>query len=556
MKKALLIFILGASISVIAQKNQTLKLDYPDSVQIVLENTKNVDAITVGAAFAGVWNNIGYDLQAVIKQQAKKIRKKGYRLRPEITNYYGAIADAINLEGADPSKLQTFFKVTDQVIELESRDKANEFFVAAREFFEHHSLHWNKSYQLLSKDDDFEFDYITVQTFDPYAVPESTMDTISAWLPDPLPEPTYDPYDTTYVEPPSAPSFVPYITPPPEITGPVLRFKRLSMVFSTNYDSAILSETKGVYSLRDRIFVGEGGRFDWTSVGLPEDSVYFNFTSQYFFKVTKPEFKIEQGEMTYVGRTPGAVAGVLEFKSVPHRSQADALWPKFTSFENNISTSGLANPDLTFTGGFSLSGRKVSSASLNLGMSTLELNGETGKRFIVKSHSFDLQDSLISAKQSSLMIFHDNDTLSRPAVDFRYDISRNSVLLTKTKSSLKDAPYSSTYFDVDFSSDVMRWDLEADSLDFYTAGSVSQSPMVIESVDHYNLDDFLLLTGVGFSFHPLRLLAAYVQRYGVSTFNVGDVVQAYKKDYNEVRRAMDFLAQKGMIMYDPLTGST
>lgn len=547
MKKFLTISIALSSFLANAQNKPSVALSFPDSVRIVLENTKNMDATTVGAAFAGVWNNIGYDLQAIIKQQSKKIYKKGYRLRPEITNYFGAIADAINLEAADPEKLNGFLKVTGQVIDLDSRDKANAFFLAAREFFEHHALHFDKSFRLLSRDDDFSFDYIKEVVYDPMAIPEpAPIDTITAWQ-------TEQPPDTTATNPFSPASFP--TTPPPDLTGPVIRFRRLSLIFSTPYDSAVLSEAKGTYSMRDRIFVGENGRFDWTSAGLSKDSAYFDFTAPYFFKVTKPEFKGEQGTMVYQGRTPGKVMGVFEFKSASHKNKKTALWPRFTSFDNNIVTKGLANPKLTFTGGFSMLGRKVSSASMNAGLSTLELAGEVGKRFIIKSKSFDLQDSSITSKGAMVWIYHDNDSITHPALDFQFNIPKEKVTLSKSKSVQKDAPFASSFFDVDFSSDLVRWDLKSDSLNFYTSGSVSQSPMVIESVDHFDFDDFHLLDGIGFTFHPLLLAASYAQRFGVNTFYVGDVAREYRKDAREVRRAMEFLGQKGLVVYNPGSAS-
>jgi hypothetical protein len=306
--------------------------------------------------------------------------------------------------------------------------------------------------------------------------------------------------------------------------------------------------------LRDRIFVGENGSFDWESAGLSKDSVFFDITSSYFFKATKPELKAELGKMTYYGRTPGTVQGVFEFKSAPHRSQKDAQWPKFISFENNITTRGLSNPNLTFIGGFSMQGSKVSSASLNSGMSTLELGGDAGKRFTVQSKSFDLQDSLIGARQALVWVYHGSDTIYHPAIDFRFDVAKENVLLTKSKSGLKDAPFTSSYFDVDFSSDEVRWNLSSDSLNFYTSGGYSQVPMVIESVDHYDEDDFHLLEGVGFTFHPLMLVSNYCRLNRTNTFFADDLALKYRKNPAEVRRAMSFLSQKGMIVFDPMNG--
>lgn len=532
-----------APLLAIGQNKSTVSISFPDSVRILLENTKNVDATTVGAAFAGVWNNIGYDMQAVIKQQSKTFKKKGYRIRPEITNYFGAIADAINLEAADPEKLNAFLKVTGQVIDLESRDKANQFFASARDFFEHHALNYDKTFKLLSKDDDFTFDYIPADGFVPQSTQGQVPDTLTVWQTDPVQD--------TVVNKNSFEQALPPATPPPILTGPVIIFKRLSLVFSTAYDSAILSGAKGSYSMRDRIFVGENGRFDWGSAGLPKDSVFYEFSAPYSFKTNKADIKGEQGHITYIGRTPGKVAGVFEFKSVSHKTKKDAQWPKFTSFNNNISTKGLSNPNLSFTGGFSMTGRRVSSVSLNSGYSKLELAGDAGKRFTVLSKSFDLQDSSIYSKQAGLRIFHDGDSISHPSVDFHYEIAKEKVLISKSKSRLKDAPFASSYFNVDFSTDNILWDLKSDSLDLYTAGGGSQSPMVIESIDHFDYDDFHLLGGVGFSFHPVIVAATYAKRYRSNTFYVEDLASKFKKDLKEVKLAMEFLSQKGLADYTP-----
>ena len=531
-----------------AQTKPTLNLSFPDSVRIALEGTRNMDATTVGAAFAGVWNNIGYDLQAKIKQQAKTIRKKGYRIRPEITNYFGAISDALNLEAADPEKLNSFLMVMQKVIDSDTRDQANLFLEAAREFFEHHSLHFDRSYHLFTTNDDFTFDYIA-DTFSPMGMP-SPGDTLSVWQTNPAP-------DTTRTDSTTSTNFLPPPTVPmPAQSGPVIRFKRLSLVFDTAYDSALLSETKGVYSMRDRMFVGENGRFDWSSAGLSKDTAFFDITAPYFFKVTKPEFKAEQGYMVYYGRTPGKVGGTFEFKSAPHKTKKDALWPRFTSFDNNISSRGMSNKDLTFTGGFSMTGRKVSSASLNGGFSTLELASDsTGKRFTIQSKSFDLHEQEINAKQAEVWIYQQTDTISHPSIDFKINIPEGKVLFTKTKSALKDSPFKATYFKMDFSSDVVMWNLKTDSMNFYTSGSVSQTPMIIESIDHFNFDDFNLLAGVGFSFHPLMLATGYAKRYGTNSYNVGDVAQRYQKPISEIRMAMEFLQAKGLIQYNKANGN-
>ena len=74
----ILVFLAGIGFSIAQSSNGvTYKLDYQDSVRLVLENTRNVDAIAVGAAIATVWKGLGLDQQAVIKNQLKLMKKKG-----------------------------------------------------------------------------------------------------------------------------------------------------------------------------------------------------------------------------------------------------------------------------------------------------------------------------------------------------------------------------------------------------------------------------------------------------------------------------------------------
>ena len=45
------------------QGSATIPLNFPDSVLIVLENTRNVDASVIGSGFASAWATLGIDQQ-------------------------------------------------------------------------------------------------------------------------------------------------------------------------------------------------------------------------------------------------------------------------------------------------------------------------------------------------------------------------------------------------------------------------------------------------------------------------------------------------------------
>lgn len=533
----------------------------------MLENTRSVDAAAVGGGFATVWGRLGLDQQQMIKQQARLMKKKGYKLRPQFVDYYGAIANAVDREKADNETITGFLTVAGHVIEDESPTKAGIFFNNIRHFFEYHALHSDRSFTLYARDDVYHFDYIKpevmpslldfqdtpVDNFDNNLNDNNDQNQFDQWDNQSVQEDfTWDDVPADTVMPPALPIWM-QPTPQPILTGPLIRFDKVTLNFSTRYDSAFLTNTKGTLSLIDNIFVGEGGRFDWTSAGLSSDSVYFDFT-EYNFKVTTPELKAEQGELTYTGRFAGRVDGIFEFKSVSHKTPETAVYPRFMSFNSNIEMLGLGDEKMKYTGGFALNGRRIYSSSVNGDPAQLEVFGEVDKKFAARSRLFEFQDSVISSKRAMIKVYQQNDSIYHPATQFYYNFGKRELILQKETGYLKNAPYASSYFSFDFGADKIKWNLDSNKLNVYSYGGRSQSPMVLESIDYYDPEDFRLLAGHGFQFHPLALVASYALRNGIREFYVDDLAMATQQRPDGMRMAMTFLAQKGMINYNANLG--
>ncbi len=507
---------------------------FQDSLRILLENTKNTEAGAVGVGFATLWASLGPDQQVTIRTQIKSMKRKGYRLRPHLVNYLGAIVDGLNFEKTDPSRLNNYLVVAAKVIANETIPKANDFFNQVRDFFQHHALNYEKSLHLNVIDDDYRFDYI--EPAGTPLVPDTTQ-AVTA------------PADTASLAIPLPAYMLPEVQP--ELTGPVIRFTHMTMIFSTPFDSAFLRNTKGLYSLRDKIFVGEGGRFDWSSAGLGKDSVYYELT-QFNFKTSTPVLKAGLGRMTYTGRLSSKIQGTFEFKSVNHKDPASASYPRFTSYNSNVSVIGLGSEKMRYRGGFGLYGAHMNSASVSGDLATLEVFGETDKKFKVRSRFFEFRDSIIAATQAKISIYQGNDSIYHPATSFTYDYGKGKLTLVKDKSVLRKAPFTSSFFGVDFSGDRIMWDLKSDSLNIFNPGSGKIAPIIIESEDYYDPEAYRILMGQGFRFHPLALVANYAIKSGQPDFSIYELADRYK--IGELRAAMDFLAQKGMIDYDPGTG--
>lgn len=535
-----------------------IPLSFQDSIRVVLERTRDADAQEAGNGFVTAWASLGLEHQRTIQKQTALMRQKNFSLKPHIVHYFGAIANAVNVEGADAVKLTGYLNVAQQVIETYPPAKASTFFERAREFFQHHALHYEKTYRLYVVDDDYTFDFIAPPPPVSWDDPDSTgaPEEEDAWNTTASTEDNLDYQDEEQTEliDTLQESMPAWMTPPaqPYIEGPVIRFGSVTLNFATQYDSVFLERTKGTYALYDGIFAGEEGRFDWSPAGLNPDSVYCNF-SLYNFKVARPEFKADLVKFNYVGKTPGFIPGTFEFKSQARRDSVPSNYPHFRSYQSDLNIQGIGNERVRYRGGFSLFGNKISSKSVSGGTSTIDLIDESRRIFTASSPEFDFADSTISASQAAIGIYHNNDSIVHRDVRVKYDYGKDELLIQQDKGAMRYAPYSSSFFNVDFSAGIIKWNLKTDSVNMYTAGGRNTVPLIIESVDYYDAEDFRLLKGQGFSFHPLALVVGYCFKKRTREFYPGDLAAYAKKDVMEIKKALEFLYHKGLINYDKNT---
>ena len=121
------------SASLLAQ--QTMPVSFQDSVRNALAATKNPEALAVGDAFVQVWSSYGMTEQNSIRKQITLMRKKGYKLRPHILQYVGALVHARQTENADNPTITSFLNTAQKVVENYSATQALNFLNASKIFF-------------------------------------------------------------------------------------------------------------------------------------------------------------------------------------------------------------------------------------------------------------------------------------------------------------------------------------------------------------------------------------------------------------------------------------
>lgn len=487
---------------------------------------------------------IALDEQKKIHDQLGKMLEKGLKPNPDFRIYFSAITHAKVTEGLDTQKFSEYLNVSASVIDTYDRSTIIHFLKTSSLFFEHRAIFYDKSNQLFIADDSYHFEFVA-------------LDVLEEILPEMIDQPVEE-YEDDWEENPwdDEGGFVDTLFTKkavPIIEGPVIRFDQVSLNMVTGHDSVFIHNTKGSLVIKDHLFVGEGGRFDWPVVikDSVESSAIYADLYNYNFDVKKPGFSANKVLLTYEERLNEAIEGLFKFRSVRHDS-THVYFPHFTSYNSNINIKGLGNKNLRYQGGFSLKGHKIYSSSVLSNRAQIDYTDDSGKKFKTVAPFFEFGDSVIVARRSATTIYNDYDSLYHPFARFSFNTSDEKLVVQKSKDSNYNTPFYASFFNLNIKADIIKWNVNSDSLEISLLGGKKELATIFESVEHFDSLDFKYISGV-YSFHPLNLLASYSRKNG-DQFYVDDVAKKYKLNINSLKAAMQHIGQIGFINYNYGTG--
>lgn len=342
-----------------------------------------------------------------------------------------------------------------------------------------------------------------------------------------------------------------YIEPiQPIIIGAVIEFQNINLDLVTAYDSVSLKKTNGSLLLKDLVFVGDTGSFDWTSAGLSSD-VQAHF-KKYNFSVEKSNLKAEGVTLEYPGKIEEPVKGIFEFDSYKHSTPKEATYPRFMSYANKVTITDLGE-NIEYKGGFSLNGHSVFSTSVLAGRCAITVlhNGE--KKFHAESKNFIFEDSLLLSPLSSITIYANEDSIYSPGVNLKFDRKTENLQGRKDLGKFKDSPFSDNFHKIEIYSDAIYWNLSDSVINFTMTNAKNERPAFFNSETSFQLVDYIQLKGL-YPFHPLQMIISYSKRVKKTSFYASDLAAAYNQNEKTVKFAMINLMQRGYIDYDPRGG--
>ncbi|HXA00468.1 MAG TPA: hypothetical protein VNW99_00665, partial [Cytophagaceae bacterium] len=556
---------------------------FPQDVTSVLGNTKLESAIQVAGTFNGLWNGGFNESQKkrIIEVSVKLAKSKKLKITSQLTDYF-AVLNAAKNKNLPTSDFDTLLYIFERTIDDNDGKQLTNLYGTIRLFLEQGFLYKSNFNTLRVSGGTFRFRYMSgaIDKYDPaYVDQQNQQDTAKkedVFKDINNPQQQQDDWGTVNEEPKKKDSEdinsnidatvlnVGYTAPPqPPVDGAVIYFENADFFFVTPYDSSKLQGTTGAAMLKNNLYVGKGGKFDWSIAGMASSEIYCEL-AEYNFTFQSTKVYSEGAKLHYPARTDSIVEGIFEYNSHKHKDANDAAYPRFKSFNANIPVKGLGQ-NILYQGGLSLAGKRIFSSSIDEGYSTIKILKDDTIRVKAVSNRFELGDSLITADISSFVFYMGNDSIYHPGIIFKYN-KTNTKLRVRKHTNFKYAPFIDSYHEIEMTLDAGIWDLGTNSFDFTIINAKNQVAAVFESVRYYQANKYSAIQGI-YRFHPLQLAVGYsdaetdkayrrspTNNKRVDAFSAEDLAKAYKLEVNTVKSAMYYLMKLGYIDYNSRSG--
>ncbi len=351
----------------------------------------------------------------------------------------------------------------------------------------------------------------------------------------------------------TGPRYIPQRRAIPTVSGAVISVKDVLLTMVAFGDSAVLRNTGGDLLIKDGVFVGKGGKFTWETAGRPE---VFVTLADYSMNTANPRLLADDVTLTYEKAKP--LIGTFEYLARKHNGPAG--YPRFLSWQSDVLIPDLGK-DIDYRGGLALAGAQMVGSSASGQPAVLIVKNGGKPVFKVSSRRFDFGGDttgtgakpIISANVAAFVGYIDADSLTHPAVQFRFDKAGRVAWLNRLeRSQYARVPYKDSYHKFFIQPEVVRWDVPRQKVDFYQVGAKNEVPVRFESFDYFLPQRYTDLT-VDYGFHPMQIVANFISTKKQQTFLDDEIVQFQPRvNATALRGSLNRMVLEGYLDRDAL----
>ena len=335
-----------------------------------------------------------------------------------------------------------------------------------------------------------------------------------------------------------------------------------TLVLASQKDESALQQTKGVYSMEDNSWRGQGGRADWSRFGISADNVYVTLPSFYTIDLNRSEFAIDSVIFFERNHFNQNILCRFEDKVLANAPNERTMYPRVRSYRSDYHIPNIMR-NIDFEGGIGMMGNMVEvfGGVENKAMFHFRRNDMEVVR-VESSHFTMSEDEVLVSDQTMMRLYLPDTVAGRMSLDslyhntlgFRYDNNNRRLMVYRSDRDYGDAPFHDYYHGVDIFLEAMYWNVDEGIVDFMKMEGVNHtSEGDVVSVNYFRHDDFKRLQGLDGT-HPMIRIEKFLKGFGNVErqvhFDVGDLTSYLGYPREQVVSLLLRLQSEGYVEYD------
>ncbi len=326
---------------------------------------------------------------------------------------------------------------------------------------------------------------------------------------------------------------------------PNFTFKKVDLICMTPGDTFELYNTSGKFLSSKNIWLGKGGKVDWSRVGLDSSRVYAIIKN---YKIELSDGLLEADSSTFYNKDLQAKPMLGKVIDKPMgKSQGDkSIYPQFEGYFAEFT--GVTYGKAKFRGGFGMRGALVIGKGNSNRKAELWFSFKNKPFLRIQSPEFYVRENKISVEKAEVTIFLDKDSIYHPQLAFSYLINQDKISLYRdNKMGISSAPFVDYFHNLEFYVDEIKWDLNSPKIEIDNLAG--DAPVKFESINYFRDVNYERIGGV-LSYNPLQRIKQFCEDYKTNSFNVEFYAAKFKSNISEIRIQMIELNDKGFVNFD------
>ena len=317
----------------------------------------------------------------------------------------------------------------------------------------------------------------------------------------------------------------------------------------------IINATSGYFYPESKTWKGEGGTIAWNAAG----NTNIDCTLKKYNIVLKGNLvKIDTVFLQYDELFPEQkISGSFETKVSKSKSVIET-YPRFTSHQRDLKIDQL-NDRVQLSGGLKLKGTNIIAYGDALQPAQLIIQDPEKKQSVkAEGLQFGLtNDTQIAASGVAVDLFLQNDVLTHPSANLRYDLNDAALELSIGNLPENKAPFFASYQGLNIYTDKISWMIGTDYLSINKKNpriGNGNKKVMFESQDFFNIQTYRKLQNVADQ-NPIATLKLLRDKTKTDTINANTFAQTLNPNFsvNNIRALIYEMVASGFILFSPKT---